>query len=413
MKKLINSIKNRINSAIVSARTAVESTAGEGYAALSLNKEAVGGSIVATNSTINVAAGSDSFKGRNGAENGTVTIDGSSDDVVVIVAVITYAGSNYYHGFASLADAIEFAKVGDTITLIRNINEGDINVTKVVTIDVNGYTVNANLILAADAKITAEEVLTVSAVEGYKSFYTEGAYIAIAADIVAYNLQTGVYYNTVQGALNAAAKNETVVMIADSTESFIFVGNNKTLDLNGYTLTAEIVSASFANSQIIDATNGEARLFVNKNDISLSENNAQLPLWSVDENGNDYARFIDVTLGRALAYQNNGDRAYYRFAIMDKAANTILDDYLAGGNSCISIRVKITWTNSTGTVTQYVDYNDELIQAYLNWQSGWDRAMFTLYLNGASTVTNLSFTAEVVSTANPEAVVVVASTPIG
>jgi uncharacterized membrane protein len=31
MKKLINSIKNRINSAIVSARTAVESTAGEGY----------------------------------------------------------------------------------------------------------------------------------------------------------------------------------------------------------------------------------------------------------------------------------------------------------------------------------------------------------------------------------------------
>ena len=31
MKKLINSIKNRINSSIVSARTTVESTAGEGY----------------------------------------------------------------------------------------------------------------------------------------------------------------------------------------------------------------------------------------------------------------------------------------------------------------------------------------------------------------------------------------------
>ena len=31
MKKLINSIKNTCNSAIISARTAIESTSGEGY----------------------------------------------------------------------------------------------------------------------------------------------------------------------------------------------------------------------------------------------------------------------------------------------------------------------------------------------------------------------------------------------
>ena len=31
MKKLINSIKNKFNSAIISARTAIESTSGEGY----------------------------------------------------------------------------------------------------------------------------------------------------------------------------------------------------------------------------------------------------------------------------------------------------------------------------------------------------------------------------------------------
>ena len=31
MKKLINSIKNKANSAIISARTAIESTYGEGY----------------------------------------------------------------------------------------------------------------------------------------------------------------------------------------------------------------------------------------------------------------------------------------------------------------------------------------------------------------------------------------------
>ena len=31
MKKFINSIKNKFNSAVVSAKTAIESTAGEGY----------------------------------------------------------------------------------------------------------------------------------------------------------------------------------------------------------------------------------------------------------------------------------------------------------------------------------------------------------------------------------------------
>ena len=72
-----------------------------------------------------------------------------------------------------------------------------------------------------------------------------------------------------------------------------------------------------------------------------------------------------------------------------------------------------TWTNSTGTVTQYVDYNEALIEEYVNFYKGWDNAMFTLKLNGVTNVSNLSFTAEVVSTANPEAVVVVASTPIG
>ena len=37
MKKLINSIKNKANSAIISARTTVESTAGEGYVDTGVN----------------------------------------------------------------------------------------------------------------------------------------------------------------------------------------------------------------------------------------------------------------------------------------------------------------------------------------------------------------------------------------
>ena len=111
-------------------------TAGESYAALSLNKEAVGGSIVATESTINVTDGSDSMKGRNGAENGTVTINGSTDDVAVMVAKIEYPNSDAYHAFATLEEAIEFAKAGNVVTLIRDITtSAQININKNVAID--------------------------------------------------------------------------------------------------------------------------------------------------------------------------------------------------------------------------------------------------------------------------------------
>ena len=120
-------------------------TAGEAYAALSLNKDAVGGKITATNTTINVVDGSDSFKGRNGAENGEVTINGSTAGVVVMVAYITYPGSDYYHAFATLAKAVEFAKEGDVIQLISKVTlteSLEIPSGKTVTLDLNGKTIS-------------------------------------------------------------------------------------------------------------------------------------------------------------------------------------------------------------------------------------------------------------------------------
>ena len=125
-------------------------TVGESYAALSLNKEAVGGSIIATNSTINVTEGSDSMKGRNGAENGTVTINGSTEGVAVMVAAITYPGSDAYHAFATLKAAIEFAKTGDVVTLIQDVtmdyNARDAYETQAqnVVIDGKGKTLTLN-----------------------------------------------------------------------------------------------------------------------------------------------------------------------------------------------------------------------------------------------------------------------------
>ena len=117
-------------------------TAGESYAALCLGKEAVGASIVATNTVVNVTEGSDSVKARNGAENGTITIDGSTDNVTEIVAVISYAGQASYYSFFTLEDAIDWATDADTITILKDIaTDVAFTVAKKVTIDLNGKTI--------------------------------------------------------------------------------------------------------------------------------------------------------------------------------------------------------------------------------------------------------------------------------
>ena len=230
----------------------------------------------------------------------------------------------------------------------------------------------------------------------------------------AVNETTGESYTSVQAALNAASKGETVKLLKDATEEDVYVGVQKTLDLNGHKLTAETVSASFVTSYIIDSTNGEGLLAVDKANISLNSNNTQLPLWT--EEG---ARFVNVSFVRGLGFQDktgaaNSNVAYYRFAFNDLADDTILDEFLANGTegTGISIRIKTTWTNASGTVTQYFTLTSELVEKYANWNGGWDRAMFAMYLTGVEGLENLSFTAEIVSTANPQATVVIASESI-
>ena len=159
-------------------------TEGESYAALCLNKEAVGGKIIATNSTINVTEGSDSTAGRNGAEDGVVTINGSDKDVVVTYAVITYTGSDYYYGFQTIAAAVEFAESGDTISLIRNVELTEpliIAEDKNVVLNLNGKTITGTMAKSVGHVVKNFGTLTIkngtissTGANGGSALYNEG-----------------------------------------------------------------------------------------------------------------------------------------------------------------------------------------------------------------------------------------------
>ena len=122
---------------------------GEDYAALCLNKDAVKGSIIANNNcTINVTEGSDSVKGRNGVDGGTVLINNSTDGVEIIVAAYDDENSDYYYDFTTISEAVNSANGETTIELIRDVTLTEpvtIAVDKNIVLDLNGKTVSTAL----------------------------------------------------------------------------------------------------------------------------------------------------------------------------------------------------------------------------------------------------------------------------
>ena len=129
--------------------TAVDNNSAEGYASVKLNND---GSTSAEGSVINITGGKVDVTGTapddsEAISNGTVTGEINVSDTTVVngkvttlVAVIRYANDTSY-SFETLKDAIEFAKDGETVVLVRNTTESSIiAIDKAITVDLNGKT---------------------------------------------------------------------------------------------------------------------------------------------------------------------------------------------------------------------------------------------------------------------------------
>ena len=132
-----------------------DNTDSENYAALMLNKDATGASIVATNTEFDIKG--DSQKAKCSAEGGNITIDGDDSEVKKDVAVIEYQNS-YHYSFSSLEDAFSYAKAGETVKLINDVTvDKAISVDKLVTLDFNGFKITpADNFSASVFEVTGE-----------------------------------------------------------------------------------------------------------------------------------------------------------------------------------------------------------------------------------------------------------------
>ena len=118
----------------------------EGYAALVINKDGTNASITATN--VDFVINGDSQKAIISGESGSITIDGSDDEVIKDVAYISYG--DYYYASSSIEEIIAKAKAGETVVLIADIS-GTVQVPCNIIINKNGYSID--MVIVHDIEI--------------------------------------------------------------------------------------------------------------------------------------------------------------------------------------------------------------------------------------------------------------------
>lgn len=141
-------------------------------------------------------------------------------------------------------DACGFASYGDTTVTLKgnSVIEGDVvfsnesTVNSNVTLNLEGGTIKGELSPGTGAeKVTVKksEAVSVPAPSGYEWTTVDGVQTLVKLSYVAE--VNGVKYETLQAAIDAAGKSQTVTLVSDTKEN-VTIAKPLTLDLNGYTL---------------------------------------------------------------------------------------------------------------------------------------------------------------------------------
>jgi len=203
-----------------------------------------------------------------------------------------------------------------------------------------------------------------------ESYLIGETYVFTLTDNVAENVQTGEQYATVTAALTAAQEGETVRLLknveGEKAESLILILNNRTLDLNGYTLEATNVVAVTGGAKIEDSSEGTGLLKVAKNNLTLPGND-QLPIWIAEESG---YRFATVAIRSGI--QENADGSLTLIYYFTDALDGELKSQLANvAENDLQIKIRVTYqsTNDNEAVLDLIIPDDKVVE-YSEWPSG-------------------------------------------
>ena len=188
----------------------------------------------------------------------------------------------------------------------------------------------------------------------------------------------------------------TITLLSDVTADIVVLKPGTTLDLNGYTLTAELFAA-MKGAKVLDGGEdciGGGLLKIEKENLSLAQDNGGvIPVW----NGVDGYIFTKVSFLQ-VAYPGGTGAAQYIFLPQlsnTEAAVLLVDGGLDNG---LKIKVELTWNN--GQSQQFYTYNDALVEKV--FASG-GRLVFSLTVTGIDGIGDMLASAVVVTDTGAQA----------
>lgn len=117
----------------------------DNYGAISINADGTGSNVIVEKCILDIK--DDSYAGNIISSNSKISFTNTTcnKEIVIGEGVCLIEYGNYAYSFETIYDAIEYAKAGETVKLVKDITTSDIiTINKAITIDLNSKTVTAN-----------------------------------------------------------------------------------------------------------------------------------------------------------------------------------------------------------------------------------------------------------------------------
>jgi hypothetical protein len=204
------------------------------------------------------------------------------------------------------------------------------------------------------------------------------------------------YFQTLEEAVSANTKG-TIQLRDNVTAGTVILKSGMTLDLNGFTLTADyLVVMNGATMQDCGAEcTGGGFVRINKENLALPVNNGDgiIAVW----NGTDGYLLTRVTFQQMTRTAGLGAAQYIFLPRMSNAAAAAL---LADGGLDNGLKVKVSLTWNNGESQQFYTYSDVLVQKVFDGTNRW---VFDLRISGVAGISDMVANPVVVADCGAEA----------
>ena len=169
-----------------------------------------------------------------------------------------------------------------------------------------------------------------------------------------------IYYGAIDRAVNAAKSGETITLLKDATAADLIV-SGVTLDLNGYVLTANTITAIAPQTRVLDSKDGVGGIKIAKNDenatnLNLNPSNPQLPLYDAEFDG---YRFFNCTLEHRSRWKEENKKYQFGYVLkMSDAAFALLKD--SDSDNKLDADIELVYT-----ISLTVDGDEALNKTYV------------------------------------------------